>query len=293
MYTGGAEHSVLHLLYSRFVTMVLHDWGYLDFDEPFREFYAHGLVIKDGAKMSKSKGNVVTPDEYIEMYGSDALRMYLMFMGPFSAGGDFRDTAMEGMSRWTGRVWRLALASVNAGAGKSPNADQQSKLPGARISTALHHLIKKVGDDLEKRRYNTAIASMMEFTNLVADNGNYLPPGDLAKFILILAPFAPYMTEELWQLTHGRKGEYSAADSVHLQSWPSYEAAALVSRTVKIIVQVNGKIRDLVPMSVDDAADRGKIEAVARASDKVRIYLSGRDIRKVVVVVGKLVNFVV
>ena len=157
MYTGGAEHSVLHLLYSRFVTMALHDWGLLDFEEPFAKFYAHGLVIKDGVKMSKSKGNVVNPDEYINLYGADALRLYLMFMGPFSEGGDFRDTAMEGMHRWVGRIWRMAMTSLGSGL-KAP----QGLTP---VSRALHKLVKKVTEDVEKRRYNTAIASMMEFTN--------------------------------------------------------------------------------------------------------------------------------
>jgi len=165
MYTGGAEHSVLHLLYSRFVTMALKDWGYLTFEEPFSKFYAHGLVIKDGAKMSKSKGNIVTPDEYIRLYGSDALRLYLMFMGPFDQGGDFRDSSMEGMSRWVGRVWRMAQTSIM----------NRSKSSSVTIISALQKVIKRVGDDMEKRRYNTAIAGMMEWTNLVADEGARLP----------------------------------------------------------------------------------------------------------------------
>ncbi|RPJ03529.1 MAG: leucine--tRNA ligase, partial [Spirochaetaceae bacterium] len=156
MYTGGAEHSVLHLMYSRFVTMFLKDMGLIDFEEPFSSFFAHGLVIKNGAKMSKSKGNVVNPDEYIASYGADALRMYLMFMGPYADGGDFRDSAMEGMSRWVGRIWRLGEHVLS---GKTTSTET--------IKNTLQKLIKKVSEDLEKRRYNTAIASMMEFTNLV------------------------------------------------------------------------------------------------------------------------------
>jgi len=149
------------------------------------------LVIKDGAKMSKSKGNVVNPDEYIASYGADALRLYLMFMGPFSQGGDFRDSAMEGMSRWIKRVWRLAMASLS-------NLSTLGDL--GEVKKALHRLVKKITEDMEKRRYNTAIASMMEFTNLVEDQaqGRALSIEDLKTFILLLAPFAPHMSEELW-----------------------------------------------------------------------------------------------
>ncbi|MBI3385623.1 leucine--tRNA ligase [Candidatus Gottesmanbacteria bacterium] len=281
MYTGGAEHSVLHLMYSRFVTMALHDWGYLDFDEPFPNFYAHGLVIKEGAKMSKSKGNVVNPDEYIKLYGTDALRLYLMFMGPFDEGGDFRDASMEGMNRWVGRVWRLTLASLKA---TRPPANKE-------VERALHRLIKKVGEDMEKRRYNTAIASMMEFTNFASDHGG-LDRETLKSFTLLLAPFAPYLTEELWQKAHGYKA-FQPSQSVHVQSWPAYNPKLLVEDRVRIIIQVNGKLRDAIDVSLAQSKVQKEIEALAQRSEKVQKHLAGRPMRKVVFVPGKLINFVI
>jgi len=277
MYTGGAEHSVLHLLYSRFVTMALKDWGYLTFEEPFAKFYAHGLVIKDGAKMSKSKGNVVNPDDYIKLYGCDALRLYLMFMGPFDQGGDFRDSSMEGMSRWVGRVWRMC----------SNHSNESS----ATIQSALHRTIKRVGDDLEKRRYNTAIATMMEFTNLVGDGGNVMGTEDLKKFILILAPFAPHITEELWSQINGYK-DFKVSQSVHVQPWPKCDESKIVDQDVMIAVQVNGKLRDTFPVSRASALIQNDIETEAKNRENVQKHLAGKEIRKVIFVSGKIINFV-
>lgn len=276
MYTGGAEHSVLHLLYSRFVTMALHDWGYVNFQEPFTRFYAHGLVIRDGAKMSKSKGNVVNPDEYIKLYGSDALRLYLMFMGPFDQGGDFRDAAMEGMSRWVGRVWRLAHASL----------DKRATTSSAAIVSALQKAIKRVGDDIERRRYNTAIAGMMEFTNFVGNQREIMGLNDLKKFILILAPFAPHLAEELWDQLGGKY-------SVHTQPWPAYDESAIIEKTVQVVVQVNGKLRDALTVTKEQSVNQNDIEASAKKSEKAAKFLDGKQIKKAIFIPGKLVNFVV
>jgi len=281
MYTGGAEHSVLHLLYSRFVTMALHDWGFLEFDEPFTKFYAHGLVIKDGAKMSKSKGNVVNPDEYSKLYGSDALRMYLMFMGPYDQGGDFRDSSMEGLYRWVGRIWRMAQQSM-----------EQSKPSSATITSALYKAIKQVTDDMEKRRYNTAIATMMEFTNLVADEGGVVGAEELKKFICILAPFAPHLTEELWSQINGYK-EFKVEQSVHVQPWPKFDESKIVDQDVMIAVQVNGKLRDTFPVVREHASMQNDIETEAKKRENVQKYLAGKTVRKVIFVSGKLINFVV
>ena len=286
MYTGGAEHSVLHLMYSRFVTMALKDWGYLDFEEPFPNFFAHGLVIKEGAKMSKSKGNVVNPDEYIKLYGTDALRMYLMFMGPFSEGGDFRDSGMEGMHRWVGRVWRIATGSLEAGT---------DIVASDIVVKSLHKTIKKVGEDTGKRHYNTAIAAMMEFTNVVYDNGGTLPLSLLQMFVLILAPFAPHLSEELWSRLAGRiPGQESpnARKSVHKQLWPSYDASMLVEQVIPMIVQVNGKLRDTLSIDIESASNQEKVEASAQSSENVRKYTEGKTIRKIIFVPGKLINFV-
>jgi leucyl-tRNA synthetase len=283
MYTGGAEHSVLHLMYSRFITMALHDWGFVSFDEPFPHFYAHGLVIKDGAKMSKSRGNVVTPDEYIALYGADALRLYLMFMGPFSEGGDFRETAMEGMARWVGRLWRMAQESIDAPASKN-----------AVIETALHKLIQKIGDDFEKRRYNTAIAAMMEFTNLVLGTNKRLDPSSLKTFILLLAPLAPHLSEELWtQIQKISDTAYTASKSVHVQAWPSYNASRVVDETVTLIVQVNGKLRDRLILKTDFAKDKSQVERLVQKSSKVTLYIAGKKVKQVIFVAGRLINFVI
>ena len=270
MYTGGAEHSVLHLMYSRFITMALHDWGYLDFDEPFPNFYAHGLVIKDGAKMSKSKGNVVTPDEYIKLYGTDALRLYLMFMGPFDLGGDFRDSAMEGMSRWVNRIWRLRTVQTS----------------NEQMQRALHKLVKKVTEDTEKRRYNTAIAAMMEFTNLVSDQNGNLSLDLLKIFLLLLAPYAPHIAEELWEKNRG-------AFSIHQQPWPTFDSKYIKEDQITIIIQVNGKLRDTLQLQADTGKEKSEIEKLAKENEKIKKYLEGQTVKKIIFVPGKLMNFVV
>jgi len=282
MYTGGAEHSVLHLMYSRFVTMALKDWGYINFEEPFTRFYAHGLVIKEGAKMSKSKGNIVNPDEYIDLYGADALRMYLMFMGPFDLGGDFRDAAMEGMGRWVNRVWKLGILNL-----KTPAS-------GETIKNALQKLIKKVTEDTEKRRYNTAIASMMEFTNFVSDEGGAVSHDDFKTFLSVLAPYAPYLTEELWQRLSGTDlKNYQASDSIHHQKWPTYNLSGIKEESVVIAVQVNGKLRDTLTVSVEKSKIQKEIEELARSSEKVKRHIADKKIIKVIFISGKLINIVV
>lgn len=289
MYTGGAEHSVLHLLYSRFVTMALRDWGYIDFDEPFKTFFAHGLVIKDGTKMSKSKGNVVNPDEYIASYGADALRLYLMFMGPFSQGGDFRDTAMEGMSKWVGRVWRMCQAAKS----------KQSSVSSDKVIAALHKAIKRVSADLQARRYNTAIAAMMEFTNTVQEDGGGVSVADAKTFIHLLAPFAPHMTEELWhQLadssqSSAESSKLKAESSIHIQRWPAYDASLLVEKEVAVVVQVNGKVRETLQLPHDHAADQKMVEKAAKSAENVRKYVADHAVKKVIFIPGRLINFVV
>jgi leucyl-tRNA synthetase len=276
MYTGGAEHSVLHLMYSRFVTMALKDWGYIDFDEPFTRFYAHGLVIKNGVKMSKSKGNVVNPDEYIAMYGADALRLYLMFMGPYDQGGDFRDSAMEGMSRWVGRIWRLGLRVID-----------KKTISSKAVVSALQKLIGKLTDDMEKRRYNTAIASMMEFTNLVNDQGGAIGQEEYKTFLLLLAPFAPHLTEELWSRLQDDD------QSIHLQPWPTSDASLTQEESIAFVVQVNGKLRDTLTMKQETGLKRDEVETLARSSAKIQNHLADKKIIKVIFVPGKLLNFVV
>ena len=283
MYTGGAEHSVLHLMYARFVAMALHDMGHIDFHEPYTTFFAHGLVIKDGAKMSKSKGNVVTPDAYVKKFGADALRMYLMFMGPFSEGGDFRDTGMEGMYRFLGRVWRLVMASANHGL-----VDNDKE-----IHRQLQRAIQRATDDLPKHRYNTTIAGYMEFVNAAIDAGKIFGTDDAKDFIKLLAPFAPHMAEEVWfQLTVHGTAIPTDYRSIHTQPWPLYDKSLLVNSSIQFVVQVNGKIRETISVTPKQAIDQKGIEALAEKSEKMKKYLTTRP-QKIIFISGKLINFVV
>ena len=283
MYTGGAEHSVLHLMYSRFVTMALHDFGFLPFDEPFANFFAHGLVIKDGAKMSKSKGNVVNPDVYIEKYGADALRMYLMFMGPFAEGGDFRDTGMEGMNRFTGRIWRFMSSSANISLDESD----------ATIHRQLQIAIARVTDDLAKRRYNTAIAGLMEFMNVATSGEKKISLSDAKDFVKLLAPFAPHVAEELWLRFMTGGDEIPATyTTVHKEQWPMYDKSLLLDSSIQFVIQVNGKMRETITISRDDGENQEKVEDVARANEKVQKFLTSSP-KKVIFIKNKLINFVV
>jgi len=286
-YTGGAEHSVLHLLYSRFVTMALKDMGYVDFEEPFTNFFAHGMIIKDGAKMSKSKGNIVNPDEYIPKYGADALRLYLMFMGPLSEGGDFRDTGMEGMAKWVGRVWRLMSESA-----KSVQMEGNKELL-ANNHQVIHKTLAEVTKDMPKRRYNTAIAHLMECMNILGENQGVIGHDDIKIFLQMLAPFAPHLAEELWCRVEGRETWTDPKDSIFGQKWPEVDKDAIVDTMISIVIQVNGKVRETLSVDVKDTKNQDKLEILAKKSEKVSKYLSTGKLIKTIFVPGKLLNFVV
>lgn len=277
MYIGGAEHSVLHLLYARFVTMVLHDLGYIGFEEPFARFYAHGLIIKDGAKMSKSKGNVINPDEYIKKYGADAVRCYLFFLGPFNQGGDFQDTAMEGMHRFIKRVWALLTGQNILGEEVTASAKKQ-----------LHETIKGVTEDLEALRYNTAIAKLMIYYNFLVKQ-EQVRLEEVRAFLKLLAPFAPHMTEELWQEVK----PINQTGSIHLQAWPTYNTKFIKEDVIKIPVQVNGKHRATLLLEHEKIAERGLVEKLALEDPGVMKFVEGKTVRKVIYVPGKILNFVV
>jgi leucyl-tRNA synthetase len=272
-YIGGNEHAVLHLLYSRFITMALADLGLVPFDTPFPKFRAHGLIIKDGAKMSKSRGNVVVPDALIQRWGADTFRMYLMFLGPFQEGGDFRDEGITGVRRFLERVWILGH---EAGAG-----------PARPLSPAterkLHQTVKKVTADTETLSYNTAIAAMMEYVNTVRETGDTSRTA-VEPLVLLLAPYAPHLAEELW----ARLGH---ATSVFRARWPVHDERLVQADEVELVVQVNGKVRARV------TAPRGLPErdAVARAlaDPAVQRYVDGNPLKKVVYVPDRLVNLVV
>jgi leucyl-tRNA synthetase len=269
-YIGGNEHAVLHLLYARFITMVLHDLGHLGFEEPFLRFRAHGTIVKDGAKMSKSRGNVVIPDRYIAQWGADTFRMYLMFLGPYQEGGDFRDEGISGIRRFLDRVWGLVADASGAGG-------------GAAARRKLHQTIRKVGGDLEALQYHTAISAMMEYVNLLKKEGQ--GGQDLVEpLIVLLAPFAPHFAEECWE----RLGH---PETVFAAPWPAHDPELARDPEVEMVVQVNGKVRSRIHLPAGTA----EAEAVARAQadPAVRKFLDGNKIRKVVFVQDRLVNLVV
>jgi leucyl-tRNA synthetase len=276
MYIGGAEHSVLHLLYARFITMALHDLGHLDFAEPFPRFRANGMITHNGAKMSKSKGNIISPDTYVERYGADAFRTYLPFMGPYESGGDFSDRGLGGVTRFLDRAWTF----VTAWAGRASNAE-----PTGAARRTLHQTIQQVTNDTESLKYNTAIATLMKYLNVLQDQ-TAITRAELRTFVQLLAPYAPYMTEELWE-------RLRESGSVHTSSWPEVDEAALRTATMRIVVQVNGRMRGRIEVPSD--LPENDIEAAAVASDAVRRAIGEHSaaVSKVIYVPGRLVNVVV
>jgi len=273
LYFGGAEHSVLHLMYSRFITMALKDKGFVGFEEPFPKFFAHGLMIKDGAKMSKSKGNVVNPDEYIEKHGADTLRLYLVFMGPMDGYPDFRDTGIEGMRRFVERVWSL-FENINT-------KDKIDK----KLSIKLHQTIKKVTEDIKEFRYNTAIAAIMELVNEMKKDTKQSPQV-LKTLIQLLAPFTPHLSEEAWERLSGK-------GSVHSSAWPKHDLKLTVEDTVVIPIQINGKLRSTLSVKREDASNEQKMIELAKKDQKISKWIENKKIRKTVFVSGKLINFVI
>jgi leucyl-tRNA synthetase len=270
-YIGGNEHAVLHLLYSRFITMVLRELGHVDFEEPFPKLRAHGLIIKDGAKMSKSRGNVVIPDAFIQKWGADTFRMYLMFLGPFREGGDFRDEGITGVRRFLDKVWALAHEAGPA----------QPLAPA--VERKLHQTIHKVTADTENLDYNTAIAAMMEYVNVVRDQ-HAGQRAAIEPLLVMLAPYAPHIVEELWaHLGH--------ETSVFQAAWPAYDERRAASGEVEIVVQVNGKVRGR--LTVPRGAGEAEVLARALADESVRKFVDGKPMKRAIYVPDRLLNLVV
>jgi leucyl-tRNA synthetase len=270
-YIGGNEHAVLHLLYTRFITMVLHDAEYLEFEEPFKKFRAHGLIIRDGAKMSKTKGNVVNPDDYLDRWGADAFRTYLMFLGPFEEGGDFRDQGISGVARFLDRLWASAHDATTSGA------------PDPAVMRKLHQTIKKVGEDIPKLSYNTAIAAMMEYMNTMRAGERTVHRAEVEPLVPLVAPFAPHIAEELWE----RLGHTT---SVFEGTWPAYDEQMIVEDEVELAVQVNGKLRGTVRVAKTIA--QADALALAMKDPAIAKFVTGAT-KKVVFVPGRLLNLVV
>ncbi len=283
LYVGGTEHAVLHLLYARFWHKVLFDLGHVSTPEPFQRLVNQGIILgEDGQKMSKSRGNVVSPDDVIAEYGADAFRCYEMFMGPLEQMKPWSMNGVEGAARFLARVWRLAMEENQAGEWVVAAAVQEAPLAKAQLKI-IHATIKKVTEDIESLSFNTAIAQMMVFVNAFIP-AHPRPRGALRILLQLLNPFAPHLTEELWE-------RLALGGMVADQAWPVHEEQHLIEDELEIPVQVNGKLRDKIVIKKN--APNADIEAAALASRKVQEHVSGKTVKKIIVVPGKLVNIVV
>jgi leucyl-tRNA synthetase len=270
-YIGGNEHAVLHLLYSRFITMVLHDAGLVEFDEPFTKFRAHGMIVREGAKMSKSRGNVVIPDEYVERWGADTFRTYLMFLGPYEEGGDFRDQSIAGVRSFLNRLWVTAVESETHG------------LPDDAVMRKLHQTIRKVSADIPALAYNTAIASMMEYMNAVRRGERTAHRAEVEPLVQLVAPFAPHVAEEIWE-------RFGHTKSVFDSGWPVYDEALAAESLVTMAVQVAGKTRGTIQVPKDATQDAAM--QVAMSDPGIAKFVTGTA-KKIIFVPGRLLSIVV
>jgi leucyl-tRNA synthetase len=276
-YNGGMEHTTLHLLYSRFVWKFLYDIGAVPAEcgvEPYSKRTAHGMILGEGGvKMSKSKGNVINPDEYVKKYGADTLRVYEMFMGPFDQPIAWEDKSVNGVYRFLNRIWNLQNKIKN----------QKLKIKIKDLDILLNQTIKKVGEDIEEMKFNTAVAGMMILLNAV-EKEETIDKEVLEKFILILAPFAPHMAEEMWQ-------QLGHTKTLAFEEWPVYDPKLIQADEFELVVQINGKVRDKIIMPVDASeADAAK---AAMNSEKVQKWLEGKEPKKMVYIKGKLLSIVI
>jgi leucyl-tRNA synthetase len=281
-YVGGVEHAILHLLYSRFFVKALHDMGHLDFDEPFQRLFHQGMVLgSDGQKMSKSRGNVEAPDKYVEKYGADTVRCYMMFIGPFDAGGSFKADNLEGIWRFLNRVWSL----INDAWVENPSEEEARAIERLRNKT-----IKRVTEDLSNFRFNTALAALMECNNVlikqqnepVARTATYRQA--LATMMQLLSPMAPHITDELWHLT-------GHSSSIHTTDWPAYDEALTKDETFTLVVQVNGKVRERIETSA--AISENEVRKMVLTNPRVLSFIGDATVQKVIYIPGRLANVVV
>lgn len=278
LYIGGAEHAVLHLLYARFWNMFLYDLGVVPTEDPFQKLFNQGMILGEGhEKMSKSKGNVVNPDDIVERYGADTLRLYEMFMGPLDASIAWSEDGLAGARRFLERVWRLFIDSDDQ------LRDRITTIDTGELDKVYHQTVKKVTEDLEKLHFNTAISQMMVFVN-EANKAESIPYDYAKGFVQLLAPIAPHLGEELWQRLTGEAG-------ISYVPWPSYDESQLVEESIEIVVQVNGKIKER--LQVASGLSQEELSQAAKDSDKVQAAIAGKDVVKVIAVPDKLVNIVV
>jgi leucyl-tRNA synthetase len=299
LYTGGAEHAVLHLLYGRFFTKALNDLGLVHEREPWKRLFNQGQILgADGERMSKSRGNVQDPDELVARYGADTVRLFMMFMGPWAQGGPWSPTGIEGVNRFLRRLWTVALDPT----GREPGDAESGRLPAGETAASAadalrrhaHRTLKKVTDDHADFGWNTMISALMELTNrLVRLRGTEVAGGEdwdeaIRLMLLMLAPLAPHISEELWSRRLAVRGEEWV--SVHAQPWPAYSAELIAESEIELPVQVNGKLRDLV--TVPAGLSEIEIEQIVLARDKIRAQLDGAEVARIVHVPGRLVNIV-
>ena len=277
LYVGGAEHAVLHLLYARFWHKVLYDLGLVPTKEPFMKLVNQGMILgSNHEKMSKSKGNVVNPDDIVDQYGADTLRLYEMFMGPLEESVPWDEKGLHGANKWVQRVWRLLMDDNNH------LRDRISTFNDGKLTKVYNQTVKKVTEDYERMHFNTAISQLMVFVN-EAYKVDDLPVEYMKGFVKMIAPIMPHMAEELWS-------QFGESDTITYQSWPTYDPKALVEDEVEMIVQVNGKVRAKIKMAKD--TDRDEAQQLALANEHVKKFTDGKDIKKVIVVANKIVNIV-
>ncbi|WP_221566470.1 leucine--tRNA ligase [Alkalihalobacillus sp. TS-13] len=278
LYIGGAEHAVLHLLYARFWHKVLYDCGVVPTKEPFQRLYNQGMILgENNEKMSKSKGNVVNPDEVVKTHGGDTLRLYEMFMGPLDASIAWSENGLDGSRRFLDRVWRLFVEEDGTVSGKI-----QDVVPNEQFERVYHQTVKKVSDDFAELRFNVGISQMMVFIN-EAYKQDVLPKPLMEGFIQLLSPVAPHITEEIWE-------KLGHTETITYSNWPTFDESKLTENEVEIVVQINGKVRAKLMVPTD--ADKGQLEEIALADNKVKENIDGKTVRKVIAVPGKLVNIV-
>ncbi|MBM3948563.1 MAG: leucine--tRNA ligase [SAR202 cluster bacterium] len=285
-YTGGAEHAVMHLLYSRFFTRAMRDLGLVDFDEPFLRLFNQGIILgEDHEKMSKSRGNVIAPDKFVEELGADAVRCYLMFLGPWDQGGSWNTAGINGVARWLNRVWDITQRDP-----KEMDAAPVDEQAVRDLARAVHKTVRKVTEDLDRFKFNTALASLMELSNTMADVWTRKDVGATAwreaveKLVALLAPMAPHVAEELWERT-------GKPFSVHQQAWPKWDPALAADEVITLVVQVNGKLRDRIEAPVGVSEEEAR--RLALATERVQPHLGGKPPKRVIYIPGKLVNVVV
>jgi leucyl-tRNA synthetase len=290
-YAGGPEHTTMHHLYARFLAHALHDLGHLPFREPFRRLRLHGTITRDGAKMSKSRGNVISPDSYIAEYGADVFRMYMLFLGPWQEGGDWSNSGLTGVARFVSRVWNMIEDARESFAtthdASNVTHESSAMTHDAAAERRRHHLIARVTDGIETLRFHVAIAALMEDLNWLRESWSGIAGEQRARsirtLVLLLAPFAPHLAEEWWERIGGTY-------SVHGQPWPEHDSQQLQSAVIELPVQINGKLRDRITVAAD--ADDAAVTHAALSSERVLAALGGESPRRVIVVPSKVVNIV-